>query len=183
MKEWKEYKLGEIITTNAKSIGKNYPFFRISYLDTGSITCNKIDTLQEFNVDEAPGRAKRLVSEDDIIYSAVRPNQLHYGYIKNPPMNLVVSTGFVVITCNQQKINPKYLYYKLTQSQTTEYLHSIAEASTSAYPSLRSSDIEALDILLPPLAKQGRIAEILSSLDDKIECNTRLNDNLVPLTA
>lgn len=176
--EWKEYKLGEIITTNAKSIGKNYPFSRISYLDTGSITCNKIDTLQEFNIDEAPSRAKRLVSEDDIVYSAVRPNQLHYGYIKNPQMNLVVSTGFVTITCDQQKINPKYLYYSLTQSQTTEYLHSIAEASTSAYPSLKPSDIEALDILLPPLHEQKRIASILSSLDDKIDLLTHQNRTL-----
>lgn len=178
MSEWKEYKLGEIITTNAKSIGKNYPFSRISYLDTGSITCNKIDTLQEFNISEAPSRAKRLVSEDDIVYSAVRPNQLHYGYIKNPQMNLVVSTGFVTITCNQQEINPKYLYYNLTQSQTIEYLHSIAEASTSAYPSLKPSDIEALDILLPPLLEQERIAGILSSLDDKIDLLGKQNATL-----
>ena len=101
MCEWKEYKLGELIITNALTINKKYPYTEIQYLDTGSITCNKIDTLQEFNIDEAPSRAKRLVSEDDIVYSAVRPNQLHYGYIKNPQMNLVVSTGFVFFSCDR----------------------------------------------------------------------------------
>lgn len=169
MTEWKEYKLGEVIKTNVESIGKDYPYSKILYLDTGSITRNNIDQYQEFELDKAPSRAKRLVKQDDIIYSSVRPNQLHYGYITNPANNLVVSTGFVTITCNKAYIEPKFLYYYLTQENITEYLHSVAEASTSAYPSLKPSDIEFLDISLPPLPEQIRIASILSSLDDKID--------------
>lgn len=169
MSEWKEYKLGDLIETNAKSIGRDYPYSKILYLDTGSITCNSIDSYQEFELDIAPSRAKRLVKQDDIIYSSVRPNQLHYGYITNPQENLVVSTGFVTITCNKELLCPKFLYYYLIQSQITEYLHSVAEASTSAYPSLKPSDIEALDIEIPSLDIQHSIASILSSLDDEID--------------
>ena len=178
MTEWKEYKLGELIKTNLKSIGRDYPYSKILYLDTGSITCNNIDSFQEFELDKAPSRAKRLVKQDDIIYSSVRPNQLHYGYITNPQDNLVVSTGFVTITCNKDLLCPKFLYYFLIQSQITEYLHSVAEASTSAYPSLKPSDIEALDIEIPPLDIQHRIAAILSSLDDKIDLLHRENTTL-----
>lgn len=178
MTEWKEYKLGELIETNAKSIGKDYPFSKILYLDTGSITCNSIDSFQEFELEKAPSRAKRLVKQDDIIYSSVRPNQLHYGYITNPQDNLVVSTGFVTITCNKELLCPKFLYYYLIQTQITEYLHSVAEASTSAYPSLKPSDIETLDVELPPLPTQRRIAAILSSLDDKIDLLHRENATL-----
>lgn len=181
MSEWKEYKLGELIETNAKSIGKGYPYSKILYLDTGSITCNKIESLQEFELAEAPSRAKRLVSGDDIIYSSVRPDQLHYGFVQDPQDNLVVSTGFVTITCNKTILYPKFLYYYLTQSQITEYLHSVAEASTSAYPSLRPNDIEALDISLPPLDEQKRIAGVLSSLDDKIDLLHRENATLEAL--
>ena len=119
-----------------------------------------------------------MVKQDDIIYSTVRPNQLHYGYITNPQDNLVVSTGFVTISCNKDLLCPKYFYYYLTQSQITEYLHSVAEASTSAYPSLKPSDIEALDIELPPIDEQRRIASILSSLDDKIDLLHRENATL-----
>ena len=178
MTEWKEYKLGDLIETNAKSIGRGYPYSKILYLDTGSITCNKIESLQEFELSEAPSRAKRLVSGDDIIYSSVRPDQLHYGFVQDPQDNLVVSTGFVTITCNKTILYPKFLYYYLTQSQITEYLHSVAEASTSAYPSLRPSDIEALDIEIPPLKEQKRIAGVLSSLDDKIDLLHRENATL-----
>jgi len=178
MSEWKEYKLGDIIVTNAKSITKDYPYKKIKYLDTGSITCNKIESLQDLNLTDAPSRAKRLVNDGDIIYSTVRPDQLHYGYITSAPQNLVVSTGFVTITCNKEIVNPKFLYYSLTQNQTTEFLHSIAEASTSTYPSLKPSDIEALDIILPPLPEQEHIASILSSLDDKIDLLNRQNQTL-----
>ena len=178
MSEWKEYKLGDLIETNKKSIGKNYPYSRILYLDTGSITCNNIESYQEFELDKSPSRAKRLVKQDDIIYSSVRPNQLHYGYITNPQDNLVVSTGFITITCNKEVIYPKFLFYYLIQDYITEYLHSVAEASTSAYPSLKADDIESLYIVLPPLSEQKRIASILSSLDDKIDLLHRENATL-----
>ena len=173
--------MGDLIETNAKSIGKGYPYSKILYLDTGSITCNKIESLQECEIGEAPSRAKRMVRKEDIIYSSVRPDQLHYGFIKNPQDNLVVSTGFVTITCNKAILYPKFLYYYLIQSQITEYLHSVAEASTTAYPSLRSSDIEALDIEIPPIDEQKRIAGVLSSLDDKIDLLNRENTTLEAL--
>lgn len=182
MSDWKEYNLRDLVICNNESVDKNYPYSKIIYLDTGSITENKIDGLQEFDLNDAPSRAKRLVKENDIIYSTVRPNQLHYGFIENPPNNLVISTGFVTITCKVDTLYPRYLYYNLIQKQTTEYLHSIAEASTSAYPSLKPSDIKALEISLPPLPEQKAIASILSSLDDKIELLHRQNETLEKMT-
>ena len=178
MSEWREIELGDVIETNKSSINREYPHSEILYLDTGSIICNRVNGLQQFELANAPSRAKRLVKDLDIIYSSVRPNQLHYGIIRNPEDNLVVSTGFVVITCKQDEIAPYFLYHYLSQNSTTEFLHSIAEGSTSAYPSLKPSDIEALEILIPPLDEQKSIAEVLSSLDDKIELLHRQNQTL-----
>lgn len=178
MSEWKEYKLGELVQTNKRSINSDYPYEEIAYLDTGSITRGKIDSFQKYKLNEAPSRAKRLVVQDDIIYSTVRPIQKHYGFIDNPLSNLVVSTGFATITCEKDKLNPKFLYYLLTNDETVEYLDVIAEASTSAYPSLRPSDIENLEITIPELPLQKSIASILSILDDKIELLHRQNSTL-----
>jgi type I restriction enzyme, S subunit len=175
MTEWKEYKLGELVQTNKKSINSDYPFEEIEYLDTGSITRGKIESFQKYKLSEAPSRAKRLVVQDDIIYSTVRPIQRHYGFIDNPLSNLVVSTGFATITCEKDKLNPKFLYYLLSNDDTVEYLDVIAEASTSAYPSLRPSDIENLEITIPELALQKSIVSILSSLDNKIDLLHRQN--------
>ena len=178
MSEWRECKLGESVISNRQSIGRDYPHQNIIYLDTGSITRGKIETLQDIKLSGAPSRAKRLVKHNDIVYSTVRPIQRHYGIINNPPENLVVSTGFSVIEANLEKANPLFIYYFLTSDEIVETLDVIAEASTSAYPSLRPSDIENLDIFLPPLPEQRAIAGVLSSLDDKIDLLHRQNKTL-----
>ena len=128
---------------------------------------------------DAPSRAKRLLSNNDIVYSSVRPANRHYGFFSNPLPNLVVSTGFIVITCNEKKIYPLFLYYYLIQEQIVEELHSIAEGSTSAYPSLLPTDIESMVISIPStLHEQRAIATVLSSLDDKIDLLHRQNATL-----
>ena len=172
---WQRVKLGEMIKTNCKSIDKNYPYNIVQYLDTGSITDSRIESLQNFDLKDLPSRAKRLVQDNDIIYSLVRPIQRHFGFIKNPSKNLVVSTGFCTITTHQNILDSKFLYYFLILDETIEFLDLIAEASTSAYPAIKPSDIENLIIPLPPLETQHKIAEILSSLDDKIDLLHRQN--------
>jgi type I restriction enzyme S subunit len=178
MDEWKESKLGAIITSNVQSINKDYSHNTIQYLDTGSITCGKVDSFQEFLLEDAPSRAKRLVKHNDIVYSTVRPIQRHYGFITNPLQNFVVSTGFSVIETKSKLAEPLFIYYYLTSTEIVEILDVIADGSTSAYPSLKPSDIENLDISLPSLPEQKAIASVLSNLDDKIDLLHRQNKTL-----
>ena len=178
MSEWRECKLGEVIQTNVSSLSSTYPYSDILYLDTGSITSGKIDSYQKIAINEAPSRAKRLVKDKNIVYSTVRPIQRHYGFIKNPPKNLVVSTGFTVIETINELADSLFIYYLLSADDVVELLDSIAEGSTSAYPSLKPSDIENLDVTLPPFPEQKAIAGVLSSLDDKIDLLHRQNKTL-----
>lgn len=175
---WIETTLSEVIKTNISSIDKNFTFDDLLYLDTGSITENRIEQIQNVKISDAPSRARRLVKDGDIVYSTVRPNQKHFGFITNPPENLVVSTGFTVISSIPEKSDSKFLYYFLTQEQITNELQQIAEHSTSTYPSIRPENIENLSILLPQLPEQKEIAAILSSFDDKIELLRKQNETL-----
>lgn len=182
---WETVKLGDVVDTNTSTIKKDYEHNIIQYLDTGSITRNFVDGYQEVALNEAPSRAKRLVNHNDIIISTVRPNQEHYGIIKNPIDNLVVSTGFCVITC--KKIDPHFAYIFLTSDEMTEHLHVLAEASTSTYPSLKPLDIEGLEFKMPPKALLDDFAQIADGHWQKIEANHReiktfenLRDTLLP---
>lgn len=166
---WVEITLDELADFNLNTIDSKTNFKNIIYLDTGSITENKIESLQSFKITESPSRAKRMVKNNDIVYSTVRPNQKHYGYMINPPENLIVSTGFCVISTRKEIAVPKFIYYLLTQNSITNFLQQIAEHSTSTYPAIRPEQLEKMDIFLPPLSTQNKIADILSSLDDKIE--------------
>ena len=169
-----------ICKMNEKTYSHNENWKYVNYLDTGNITSNKIDNIQyiDLSIDKLPSRARRKVQNGDIIYSTVRPNQLHYGLIKNQPKNFLVSTGFAVLSIDKEKATPEYLYYALTQREYTEALHAIAEQSTSAYPSIKPSDIGNREISLPPLETQQKIAHVLSAIDDKIELNNSINKNL-----
>ena len=181
MKEdWKECKLGDVVEINQNSFSEKENWMFVNYLDTGSITENKISEIQYINLidEKLPSRAKRKVKKNSIIYSTVRPNQKHFGIIKSFPENFLVSTGFAVLDVNKKIAFPDFVYYYLIQNENTESLHAIAEQTTSAYPAIKPSDIADISIILPPLATQQKIAQILSSLDDKIELNNKINDNL-----
>ena len=179
MEGWKEYKLGDIVKTNASQYSLSENWDKIFYLDTGSITKNHISNIERYmgNTD-LPSRARRKVKQGDIIYSCVRPNLCHYGYLDNPPANLLVSTGFAVITVNPKLADSRFVYYYLTQTNIVQRLHTIGEQAVSTYPSIKVSDIENLTLNLPPLSVQYKIASVLKSLDEKIELNRRINDNL-----
>ena len=173
-------KLGSVIQINKHTYNDNEGWKLINYLDTGNITENCIDSLQQLVVgqDKIPSRAKRKVLLDSILYSTVRPNQRHYGIIKAVPDNFLVSTGFAVIDVRPDLADADFIYYFLTQSEVEKRLQAIAEQSVSAYPSIKPSDIENLDIELPDLNTQKRIASVLKALTAKIESNSAINDNL-----
>lgn len=172
--------LGEVIQTNAISYKKSDCWAFVNYLDTGNITENVVCEIQRIDLDKEPlpSRAKRKVQYNSIIYSTVRPNQRHYGIIKNIPQNFLVSTGFTVIDAIPDKIDADYLFYLLTQRDIIESLQAIAEQSVSTYPSISPSDIENLEVWLPELREQKKIAAILSALDEKIAINRAINENL-----
>lgn len=178
--DYKIVKLNEIADFNKESMGKNSNYEFINYLDTANITNGTIDTIVRMSVEEAPSRAKRIVHNNDIVYSTVRPNLCHYGIIDFPAENMIVSTGFTVISC-KGGINPYYVYNYLTQNDITSQLHSIAENSTSAYPSIKPSDLESIEIKIPRLEIQNKIAKILTDIDRKMKLNNEINNNLYDL--
>ena len=180
---WTPTRIGNICKTNQRtySVAEKWPF--VNYLDTGNITENRVGDIQHIVIgqDILPSRARRKVAVDDIIYSTVRPNQRHCGIVRDVLPNMLVSTGFTVITVDKEKADSDFLYYYLTQSEIVDSLHAIGEQSVSAYPSIKPSDIERVELDLPPLPEQVEIGRTLRALDDKIANNTRINNHLASL--
>ena len=180
MIEYTKVKLGDIVRTNISSYSSKENWEYVNYLDTGNITKNKIESIQKIDLDveKLPSRAKRKVKNKNIVYSTVRPNQLHYGIIETQPENFLVSTGFTVIEVDEKRAIPEYVYYYLSQDEIVTHLQAIGEQSVSAYPSIKPSDIECLDIVLPSILTQKKIVDILGSIDSKITLNEEINNNL-----
>lgn len=71
-----------------------------------------------------------------------------------------------------EKVIPQYLYY-LFRINNLRYLD-----SGSAQSQITIFDLERVEVILPPLETQKKIAAVLSALDDKIELNNAINKNL-----
>ena len=80
---------------------------------------------------------------------------------------------------NSDYINPKYLYYLLSSDKYYKMFNDYS--SGSAQPQLTISAIKKVPVKIVPKKIQDEIANILSSLDDKIELNNKINKNLEEL--
>jgi len=169
-------RLGDLVVINQSSITNNFPYKEIEYIDTSSVTQNHFEKPQILDIHEAPSRAKRLLKDGDTILSTVRPSQHHYGFIKSPKPNTIASTGFAVLT--PKDIDPFYLYSYLTQDSVTNTLNAIAEATTTTFPAFKPEVLSEMEIEIPDLPTQKRIADILGAYDAKIENNNKIIKNL-----
>ena len=69
-----------------------------------------------------------------------------------------------------------WMYYWLQSPIAKEYIQSRITGSTQGYLTL--GNLRDFPVSVPPLEEQRRIAGILGAIDDKIECNRRINANL-----
>ncbi len=143
---WEIVELGEIAEVNKSSVKKGEEPIEINYVDIASVTTGQIETIQLMPFVDAPGRARRIVKDGDIIWSMVRPNRKSFSLILKPLPNLIVSTGFAVIGAKQ--VPYTYLYQSMTTDDFVGYLTN--HATGAAYPAVSASDFEKADILIPP---------------------------------
>ncbi|MGG0419640.1 restriction endonuclease subunit S [Priestia aryabhattai] len=176
---WKLITIEDVCDANKGSLSKKDNWSYINYLDTSNITKNSIENIQFIDAvkDKIPSRAKRKVQANDIVYSTVRPNQQHYGIIKEPIENMVVSTGFIVLRSKGTYSND-LIYLWLTQKEVINNLQAIAEQSTSAYPSIKADDVLSMKILLPPKREIEMLTKIIEFHNKLIWNNQQENKRL-----
>lgn len=180
---WEVKTLGDSCSINSCQINKDTAWEFYNYLDTSNLTKNVVGTVVKYNNQtDLPSRAKRIVAKDDIIYSTVRPNQEHYGILKCLQPNMIVSTGFTVLSPNLSERINDIIYYYLSAKETIDYLQSIAQNSVSAYPSINPDDLAYLRIALPKSFNLIKpISSCLSSLNMKIHLNQQESKQLASL--
>lgn len=171
-KGWSVKNVGDVVNCNTSTLTLNDQFETIEYLDTSSITNNEIEEIQTLNLlnDEIPSRAKRKVKHNDIIFSTVRPNLKHFGILKNPKPNLIVSTGFAVLTPTYPNICGELIYLLITNEENLKSLQARAEMSVSTYPSINPEDLLNIHLVLPNKEILLSADEILNPQFDLAEC-------------
>ena len=73
-------------------------------------------------------------------------------------------------------VNPEFLYYFFTTEETKQLIRSIAVGATM--PSINTKILSEIEVTLPSLEEQRKVADILSTIDKKIQINREINRNL-----
>ena len=153
MEEWKEYKLGDVLTIKYGKDHKQLADGDIPIYGSGGIM-----RYGERSLYDGPSiLIPRKGSLNNVIYA-------------DKPFWTVDTMFWSII--NDSIANPLFVYYSICKKD-------FASLNVgSAVPSLTVPVIEDIDILLPSKATQNKVVSVLKSLDDKIELNRHINDNL-----
>lgn len=118
--------------------------------------------------------SKYTLSTGDIVFSRVGSVD-RCSYVDNSHDGWMFS-GRCLRVRPTETVDSLYLYYYFCLEETKQFVRNIAVGATM--PSINTKLLGEVEIALPNLSNQQRIAAVLSSLDDKIENNQKLNDNL-----
>ena len=167
---WREKRLGDYISINPATLTVAKYNGSIQYIDISSVSVGQLYGYAEYDINDAPSRARRIIQPNDIIFSTVRPNLRAYYYVKECPTNAICSTGFAVLRA-KKNANSRFIYYLVTEKSFVDYLSLVAKGS--AYPAVDTNDFKKAKVSIPDLPTQQRIADILSTYDDLIENNNK----------
>ena len=176
MEEWKECKLSEIMdligggtpkTSNPDYWDGDIPW--ISVKDFNGERRYVGDTEKKITKLGLENSSTKILSKGDIIISA----RGTVGELAIIPSDMAFNQSCYGLRA-KDFVDSCFLYYLLKQSVN------ILKHNThgSVFDTITRETFEKISVKLPPLPTQQKIAAILSSLDDKIELNNKINTNL-----
>ena len=174
-KGWRWVRLGEMckINKNSRNPAKEIPDKEFLYIDITSVEggTGEIKEIKKILGENAPSRARRVIHQDDVIMSTVRPYLKAFAVIPPEYDNQICSTGFAVLSCNSG-ILPKFLLYALFSEVVIEQCNKMMIGAH--YPALNNEQVSEIKIPLPSLPEQKRIVARIEALFSKIDEIKRL---------
>ena len=176
MEEWKEYKFSNI----ADIIGGGTPKTNIpeywdgdipwlSVKDFGNDDKYVYKTEKHITDEGLNNSSTKLLHKGDIIISA----RGTVGEIAMIPYPMSFNQSCFGIR-GKDFIDKDFLFY-FTKTKVRELK---GNSHGSVFDTITRTTFDNISCIIPPLPTQQKIANILSSLDDKIEVNRRINENL-----
>lgn len=147
------------VTLSAKSV-------KMGYIDYSNIYYVSEETYSKF-------MTRGLPKKGDILLTTEAP----LGCVAELKDDSVcLAQRLITLRGKKEKLNNKYLLYYL-QSPRGQY-ELLSKATGTTVQGIKRTEFSKVKILMPSLEKQNKIASILSSLDEKIELNRKINQNL-----
>lgn len=167
---WNTYKLHQVATVNMgqspKSIYYNNEGIGLPFMQGNRTFGIKYPLIDTWCTDP-----KKTADKGDVLMSVRAP----VGDLNIAPVKISIGRG--LSSLKMKNGNNDFLYYLLLKEKDAL----INRETGSVFGSINKTIIESLEVTIPEIKEQKAIANILSSLDDKIELNNKINKNLEEL--
>ena len=134
-----------------------------------------VDGIARIGDRDASRLRRYLVRKGDIVYSR-RGDVERRALIGRPEDGWLCGTGCLRVRLGENGADPGYASYYLGHPAVREWI--VRHAHGATMPNLNTAILSACPFVVPPIPEQRAIAHILSTLDDKIELNRRMNATL-----
>lgn len=182
--KWEEVKLNEVCDLISRGITPSY------IQEDGVVVINQKcirDNRVNLDLSRLTNPIKRKIPEQkylksyDVLINSTGVGTLgRVAQIKEIKEKITVDSHVTIVRGNE-KILPRYLGYNLFMQQAN--IENLGEGSTGQTELSRTRLGEAISIKLPPINEQKAIANVLNSLDEKIETNNQINKTLEEIAA
>lgn len=178
MEEWKECTLSDLGTivggaTPSTKDSSNYENGSIAWITPKDLSTHteRFISHGERNITEKGLKScsAQLMPPNSILFTSRAP----IGYIAIAKNEVCTNQGFKSIVPNKDT-DFMFLYYLLKYNK--DNIENLGSGTT--FKEVSGSTMRNVPVKVPPLPTQQKIATILSSLDDKIELNNKINTNL-----
>lgn len=129
------------------------------YVDIASIE-NGTGVISFTNVikgKDAPSRARRYAKSGSTLISTVRPNLKAFAFLKEENTDAIYSTGLAILRSKDEKVILNELIYIYFMNLDVLMEQIIDKMPKGQYPSINKTDIESLQIPVPPMTIQKKI--------------------------
>lgn len=169
-KDWKRVKLGEIaeLSTHTWKVGcEKLPYIGLEHIDENRLRINSIGSSDDVSSN------KFIFTEKEFLFGKLRP---YFRKLYNPTFKGICSTDIWVVR-PKENVDKNFLFYLFA---TREFIDlSYNGASGTRMPRADWKFVKNSEWIIPEdINEQRAIAEVLSSLDDKIDLLHRQNQTL-----
>lgn len=181
---WKKIKLVDATTkigsgSTPKGGSTAYKQYGIPFIRSQNIYNCEFDPRGIVFIDH--NQAKKLANveleKDDILLNITGDSVARCTKIPKEYIGGRVNQHVSIIRTNPNKLNSDFLKYILVSPNMQEFMLSLARMGGTR-AALTKGMIEDFEISLPEIQEQKAIANILSTLDEKIETNNEINKKL-----
>ena len=174
--EWREVKVSDVIEMNPRlTLKKGTLAKKIAMKDLAEFNRK----IQSYEITEFTSGTK--FQNGDTLFARITPclenGKTAYVDILEEGEVAFGSTEFIVLRAKTRITDDKFVYY-LSISPDFRNVAIKSMTGSSGRQRVQNSVLANKSIKIPPLKEQKRIANILSSIDDKIELNNELNETL-----